>query len=426
MSPFRPKTVRSGDKDDFSGLLASQLGRSLTPALGDLVRMAYAVCATDARVLRGRDWERCLSLQAEVSDVAFWGREEVRQALTAMLEFSTGDKWMVNFTQRRNESARNGNTYMPSLFPETRTVALVSEGLDSLCGVLWFHHTTDAGELVALNAPTQRVRGGRFERVLHSLPSEIRSRVTPVRLRLEKLAPDKVRDRWQRGKSFLYLALALATSHAADADRILIFENGDEAFDFPLQEGIFGTRIPHLMHPIGVARMQELADILLPNAPRFEMPFLFMSKSEMAFSVLPILTVDMAGQTVSCLHYSGHTGCVPCGNCIECVRRSEALCAVGIEDTKRGILSSRLGAKSSSSKERSDGAVRALGFARLREAWAKCTSPAERWNRLLTLSGLEWAEKEYVLHACALISGTSAEDVPEQIVRLYESLINAL
>lgn len=427
----RPKRIKpprrwkefGEDGAAFLADTAARYGANIPAVLQDLLTTVVRVCRLDYRERRGKHWRRELSLLIRVQEPDRWNNAAVHLALQRVLECTTGDRWRLTFEMGEPALCAPVNGEFNFDEDKTRCVALTSEGLDSLCGIRNFLHDPREDVLIAVNVSTQRERASLFDRNLRGLPAEQRGRVHLHRFEARGALIGKAREPSQRSKSFFYLALAAAAAHLAQAERILIFENGDEALHFPLQRGLDYAHTSRLMHPIGVARMQSLVDLLLPNAPRFAMPFLSKTKSEVIRLVADNLTSEDAARAVSCERFSSHTRCVQCGHCSECIRRQQAMQDAGFADESPYSKPIRTMHNNLSPKEMKDWRKRDFGFAELATAWHDSSNDDDRFDRVMELSGLDGTERNELVPACARLTYVSECEARRQVVHLYERLL---
>jgi len=119
--------------------IARSLCTVLPPLLADLVDVAAAVHVVDRLARRRRDreaHERRFEVEIPVRTAERWNALLVRQSLTSLLSFMTGDSWSLQFVpepiRRRPSETQHSLFALQKDVPNS--VGLFSGGLDSLAG----------------------------------------------------------------------------------------------------------------------------------------------------------------------------------------------------------------------------------------------------------------------------------------------------
>lgn len=196
----------------------------------DLVILAGLINATDTRISRAANaqngWTREIDLIVPVSDPALWAAH--RELLSATLKFLTGDFWRIAFRDRPagfETIAEPPKTLPLDSYDE---VALFSGGLDSLIGAIDLLTASRRPMLVShwWDAETSKAQ----QALLHKLETKFppnSPRSLRVRLGFNKY---EVRtgetENSQRGRSFLFFALAAMTAVSLGTSRVIVPENG--------------------------------------------------------------------------------------------------------------------------------------------------------------------------------------------------------
>ena len=308
----------------------------------DLVLLAALVSAGDTRVSRSINaqdgWTREIDLYAPVSAPTAWGDET--ESMEALLKFLTGDRWRVFFRTRTNRTAVLANQPKRLANDGLTEVSLLSGGLDSLIGAidlladgkrpLFVSHYWDAE-----TAKAQTYVLSALEK--HFSGHEIKS--LRVRLGFDKHHLDTGEtEATQRGRSFLFYALAALTASAFDRPMAVnIPENGLIALNVPLDPLRFGALSTRTAHPHVIAGMKRLTDAVRLSVS-FSNPYRHMTKGEMVSGCVDNAFLrKVVGNSMSCSSpaKARYKGLSPrhCGYCVPClIRRASLKAGLGAKD----------------------------------------------------------------------------------------------
>jgi hypothetical protein len=308
----------------------------------DLLVLAALVYAADTRISRKTQsedaWTREIRLVVPVSDPARWNATII--VLQRMLNFLTGDIWLVGFRARPPRFANAITAPKNLIDPPFDEVSLFSGGLDSLIGAidlleagrtpLFVSHSGEGAVSKAqsdcFDPLTTHYRGRQFARfrLWMNFP--------------KKLVEGVASDDTTRGRSFLFFAAAaFAGSGLRRAFGLRASENGLIAVNVPLDVLRLGANSTRTTHPFYMARWNELLQMLgIPG--RIHNPYWDKTKGEMvAACANPQLLRGLVPQSLSCASPTkgrwqgkkGH-GSEHCGYCLPCLIRRAAL--IGIND----------------------------------------------------------------------------------------------
>lgn len=310
--------------------------------LVDLLEIAACVFAADQSFSRGglarrdwgADWRREIDLVVPVRDLAFWQRAEVGDALVRTLAFLSEDDWRLAFTA--SGAPPPLETYLPLGDGATDPfrpdeVALFSGGADSLAGAV---EVLARGGRVAL--VTHRA-SPKMRRVQEDLLSALRrrypDRVLPVGVHATRTGEGHAKETTQRSRTFLYAALGFVLAEMLGGVPLRFYENGPVSVNLPITEQFVGASATRSTHPLGIALMRHLLDLVAERPVTLDTPFFWRTKAEV-FAVLR--ESDAAGlvrHSVSCSHIYTMTRAHPhCGRCSQCVDRRFGVLAAGLED----------------------------------------------------------------------------------------------
>lgn len=371
MKPDKPSTIHASYREDYACLngyieqrlrimaedLLHSLPQSPTQRSMDLLGIAASVYAIDRTYKRADDIHnesgvRTIPVEFEVSDHPFWSASGVADALTKLLCFLTGDIWLVRFTPRTDKHQMVPRQRKLRLsVPYPSHVALYSGGLDSAAGLAnWLLDGREPPLLLTVNHQSSvqwstRSQVKTLEALLH-MPSPL-SHASFV-LHLEGGATERMRDQEQsqRGRGFLFCAVASLVAQGCGIGSIALFENGVGAVNLPLTEGgLMDGLSTRGTNPGFLAQAAELFSEVAEREVKFDLPFLHQTKAEMVARLVgePSL-VAWAQQSRSCVHSSLRvSGKRHCGTCAACLERRQAFRAAGasenIDDYEHDLFS---------------------------------------------------------------------------------------
>jgi Queuosine biosynthesis protein QueC len=287
--------------------------------------------------INGREFELFVPVRCPL----IWDQESVRRALTAVLDFMTGDLWHFNFVERPPE-----NHHQEFLFPrriERPFVGLFSGGLDSYAGVV--NHIIGSqfktGVLVAGHSTNTLF--GRQRKLINETNEQLLQHgkhllQMPLRHNLEErskqyLGSDKQDEKSQRSRGFLFLALGLAIARMIGVDTLHVYENGFGALNLPQTRAGLGIDYTRAMNPIAFEMMMNFASAVFDKPMRIENPSMWRTKGQMCQELHTNGFSGIAMQTISCDKYprQGKTrDKEQCGLCTSCLLRRISLAAASL------------------------------------------------------------------------------------------------
>ncbi len=312
----------------------------------DLALLAAAITAADTRISRSADaqdaWTRRIDLHVPVQVPARW--VALAPLIANMLKFLTGDQWHVHFRPRPPEVGTLA--VAPSVLPlvSPTSVCLFSGGLDSFIGAIDLLAAGQSPILVSHHG--DKLTPGYQDHCAHVLrqhyPNKtihhIRAWVTFPANTVEVGSIENT----QRGRSFLFFALASLTADAIGGDMtVYVPENGLISLNVPLDPLRLGSLSTRTTHPYYMARFEELLSGLGLRVHLVN-PYAFLTKGQMARACADRLFLQKeARNTMSCSSPSRRFERDPeqrspkhCGRCVPClIRRAAILEAWGHDDT---------------------------------------------------------------------------------------------
>ena len=313
---------------------AHKLGLVPTPAAFDLLVLATMVFAADTRIARRTEaqdsWTRKIQLSVPVASPERWANHT--ELLAKLLNFLTGDLWMLTFRQRPNLVSDWLAASLPLSTPHYDTVSLFSGGLDSLIGAIDQLETGQDPLLVSQHGdgPTSKAQGACFD-YLENHYSNRKFSQFKVWLRFRHgIFPGVEGENTTRGRSFYFFALAaFAGSGLVHEFIIRVPENGLISLNVPLDPLRLGSLSTRTTHPFYLKLWNELL-VGLDVPGRLENPYQFCTKGEMAAEcqnqqlLQEIISLSMSCAAPGKARYLGKSP-EHCGYCVPCLIRRAAL-----------------------------------------------------------------------------------------------------
>lgn len=342
---------------DVSGAMSQRLRitaqamlHNLLPSISDrstdlicIAAGAYAVdriskrCRTKANEAGLRTFLICF----HVADPVYWGQPEVVDRIAELLNFLTGDLWLVSFARHdqpisppnRQAVLDLNDTWRPS------HVALYSGGLDSAAGLACQLLRGQHDFLLLTAGHQSSIRRRALDQVkalAHILPSAGSIGHASFVVNLEGASRLREQETTQRARGFLFYASAAVLAAACSIHQIDVYENGHGAVNLPLSAGAlsngFSTRGAH---PAFLKMISALASDALSTALTFELPFQWMTKAAMVAELAS--TPKLASwvhRSRSCVHTTWREiGITHCGECPACIERHQAFLGAGVVDS---------------------------------------------------------------------------------------------
>lgn len=301
----------------------------------DLLILAALVHAADTRVARTSEsqdgWTRELRVVVPVSDQVRW--RAAAGVLVTLLDFLTGDRWIVDFRQRPpRPGAVSAQERARLVRPRFDDLALFSGGLDSLIGAI---DSLQAGQSPLLishagEGAASAAQSTLFEELKRRYPDRQVERLRLWMAFRKRLVSGVRGENTTRGRSFLFFALGVFAGTGLPGPKTLkVPENGLIALNVPLDRLRLGALSTRTTHPFYMARWNELLE-MLDVSVKVENPYWDKTKGEMAQQCTGR---DLLHQLVpSSLSCSAPTkgrwqglGSQHCGYCLPCLIRRAAL-----------------------------------------------------------------------------------------------------
>ncbi|HZT96255.1 MAG TPA: 7-cyano-7-deazaguanine synthase, partial [Chloroflexota bacterium] len=282
-------------------------------------------------------WSRCLRVRLGVRDRTFWTRPALAELLSEFLTWLTDDTWSIDFVERAAQP-RASEMQLPlpwSSSPPASRVALLSGGADSLAGAV--HLLQQARHQLVLVSASSNLRLGSVQRALVKALRRSTSKLLWIRVpfALSSRIGGRGRERSQRTRGFVFLALGGAAAALVGVDSLYVFENGIGAINLPYLEVQLDAQSSRTIHPLTQHYGGQLISAILGRKFEVRNPFLFKTKSEI-YATVPDAFARLLGRTESCDNFAQRVAGRPrCGRCTSCVLRAQAFMASGRSEFER-------------------------------------------------------------------------------------------
>lgn len=296
----------------------------------DAILFGLLVYISDMRISRMKQaqdsWSREITITTPVYNIEW---EKHKETFERMLKFLTGDLWTIEFTRREVKLAEEDRFCKRT---DTYSVAsLFSGGMDSLIASIDYMEQGQPTLLVS-HAGESRVR--HWQTNLLSVLDEKYVNIPHDNVyywtNLDGVELiDGEKDKNQRSRSFLFIAIALFTmSGTKKCNHLLMPENGLIALNVPLDSTRIGSHSTRTTHPFYLKLWNEVVFDIFGFT--ISNPYWNKTKGEMAAGCLNKEVLKIAiGKSYSCSSVNSvsiHSGkSNHCGHCLPCIIRRAAI-----------------------------------------------------------------------------------------------------
>lgn len=307
----------------------------------DLLEIAGYLFATDRITYRGHDdsdelhgWSREFEIHIKVRDKKFWERNSVKELLSDILKYITGDhKYTFHFYLQEEPD------FPSSLFDDSKftidtkkkaSIVLFSGGLDSLAGVI--ERIEESREEICLvshqsgQAGVISTQNKLFEALNEKYPGRCKHFTFNCGLHLTPTI-----DESQRTRGFLYTSVAFVLAHNFKQDKIYVPENGITSLNLPMTQDLMNGRASRTTHPKTIGLLQMLFTLIHGKEFKVIQPYLFNTKTEVVEIIKKYKREDLICSSVTCSNTRQSKDKTHCGKCIQCIDRIFAIHSSGLE-----------------------------------------------------------------------------------------------
>ncbi len=301
----------------------------------DIIILAAHVHAADTRISRASEsqdgWTREMRLIVPVRAPDRWS--PAVPLLMRMLNFLTGDKWVIDFRPRPQNFTDIVPQRSPQLFtPPFNNLSLFSGGLDSL--IYAIDSLSEGHTPLFISHASEGATSDAQSNLFDELKTKYHDRDFD-RLRLwmsfpKNLVSGSDQENTTRARSFLFFALGIFAGTGFEGNfTLMVPENGLIALNVPLDPLRLGALSTRTTHPFYLARWNELLGNLdIPGM--VENPYWQRTKGEMVAACKnSTLLRSLSPLSLSCSSPSKGRwqglGIQHCGYCLPCLIRRAAL-----------------------------------------------------------------------------------------------------
>lgn len=309
----------------------------------DLLELAAYVFAADRAAYRGAKdaveyhaWSRSMFFVVKVRDAAFWNQQRVKDKLSAVIRFMTGDfEYSFEFLA--------GHTTPPaSLFDKEEfaisprgpaSVALFSGGLDSLAGALERLKTTSEDLYLISHRSGQPSTKKTQAKLVLALCAAYPGRVHHYSFDCG-LANQRGAEETQRTRAFLFSSIAFAVAHRIGLDSFFAYENGVTSLNFIRRQDLMNARASRTTHPQTHALMADFLAEVHGGPVKVVNPFWTKTKADVFALLDNVNGRNLISSAVSCSKTFQRLpgNATHCGCCFQCIDRRIAAYAAGLQE----------------------------------------------------------------------------------------------
>lgn len=311
----------------------------------DVLSLATLVYLADTRVSRIEDsqdsWTREFMLYIPVMNTSIW--IIAKESIQKMLNFLTGDRWIIEFVQRDNKME---DIIQDRIVSEEQqifdVVSLFSGGMDSLISTINFLQEGKKPLLIshAGEGLTKNVQ----QNIIESLNSAY-EKTKPVQLNLwmvfkKNFIPQSESENTTRSRSFLFIGLGIFTiSGMKEIRKLEVPENGLIALNVPLDNLRVGSHSTRTTHPYYLGLWNTILQTINLNIT-VENKYWNKTKGEMADEcrnkelLKELMPISMSCSAPGKVRWNKKPQ-QHCGYCVPCIiRRAAMQKAFGIDGDK--------------------------------------------------------------------------------------------
>lgn len=286
------------------------------PNLFDLLDFCVAFNALDRFTTRPDEgWSRRFVIRMPVSDPALWKRHSslVNEWIYAL----TNDEVEVVPIVRNSGGAQHGRHPNLTLDDPVDVIGLVSDGLDSLCGVDAALQNRD--RRYAWASVIAGTRGPKIRRIVDLSRAIAKQRLLHLTTDLKLKHGNKAREKTQRSRTVVAVVMGMAAAQAMSANTVECYENGIGLLNLPVPDIQFGAMSTQVLQPKHLPLWDRISSAFFGRTIELSFPNRFKTKSEMIRALSPE-ACNLLPQTFSCdaearMKNGRVLHCGMCGSC---------------------------------------------------------------------------------------------------------------
>lgn len=326
--------------------LIKQVNCYFPPRIKDLLEIAGYVYAADRMTKRGQPiqleyhgWSRKFHFYIKVRDYKFWQKKAVRESLSKLLTYTTGDlSYEFTFVKGGKDVGQTNLFDDPNINlnkKENSAIALFSGGLDSLAGALELLNTTD-NNLILVSHHSNNFAVTKIQKSIYNLLSnDFPGRVQRFPFTCS-LSGERAVEETQRSRIFLYTSIAFSLMTLAKEKTLHVFENGMTSINFPKRQDMMNARSSRTTHPQTIFLLENFLNSISTEKIKIKQPFFEITKAEVVEKIRQYGKLNYLNSTITCsktFNVSKKTSPAShCGVCSQCIDRRFASITTGLED----------------------------------------------------------------------------------------------
>lgn len=302
--------------------------RTSDPVCFELLDFIVAFYALDRSFRRPYDgWARHFIIHFPVVRVDLWRRyaDLVREWLLAL----TGDVVDIVPVSRKSGAVHHERAPMLALAAPIDVVGLLSDGLDSLCGV--DAAVRDRSRRIALaTVATSGTRMRRIGRVAAFASATRGYRVEHLCFGTKLSRRRKVKEKTQRSRTVLAVVTGLTAAYALGAPVVESYENGHGCLNLPIPDLQYGAMSNQVLQPRYLPLWDRIVRTFFETNILVRYPNRFLTKAQMVAALSYEAIALVRDATFSCDAEAREPGGIlHCGTCGSCGHRRLSIAASG-------------------------------------------------------------------------------------------------
>lgn len=321
--------------------------KTLSDRVLDLLQIAAMVFCADRMAGRGeresisnRGWARTFEFHISVLDYDFWKNDRVKDALSEVLTFMTGDRYysfdfckaaIGHFEGKKYEQLSFFTKESDRVYGiEESDIMLFSGGLDSLAGLLENLNNSNH-KIITVSHKSNTGVIHTQNQLINKLNRDYDGRIIPYGFYCHNKGKASIEET-QRTRMFLFSAIAFAVCHCFDKHRFYIYENGVTSLNYPVQTDVINARASRTTHPKTIGLLRKFYR-LFDDSFDIDAPYYNKTKEDIIKVFEKLNCLDLINSAVSCSATRKQHGMTPhCGCCSQCIDRKLAVFAAGLND----------------------------------------------------------------------------------------------
>jgi 7-cyano-7-deazaguanine synthase in queuosine biosynthesis len=316
-----------------------QNGIEPTEAGLDILCLATAVYLADTRISRELhsqgSWTREIYIELPVGDLMKFC--EAKPIFERMLDFLTGDKWIIDFTQKEIEIIEHNEN--KSKCKEYEVASLFSGGMDSLISTI--NYLEQDKKVILVSHAGESFTKNSQKNILSEFTKKYQmDNILYLDLWMvfnKDFLPEGGNENSTRSRSFLFIAFGIfVISNIHSIKELQVPENGLIALNIPMDDLRIGSHSTRTTHPFYLTLWNEVLETL--GTGKFVInPYWNKTKGEMANECFNreylFEIIDKSNSCSSPIKATRkHLSPQHCGYCVPCIIRRAAMNkAFGIE-----------------------------------------------------------------------------------------------